>query len=116
MTPPTNDDIADLERRNESRRLSDRHWLMAGLGVLGIIASAGIAFGTSSATTQSALAHKLDREEYLRDKAAQNTEIAALQGKVDDVYQLLRDIKATGDSTAIRVREIACARQPVSCR
>lgn len=109
-------DIAELERRNESRRVSDRHWLMVVIGLLGIVASAAVAFGTSSATTQSALAHKLDREEYFRDKSAQDVEMSQLKGKVDDVYQLLRDIKATGDSTAVRVRELACARQPASCR
>ena len=114
--PAESADIAELERRNESRRLSDRHWLMTGLGVLGIIASAGVAFGTSSATTTSMVSHKVDREEWLQREGSQDARINANSDKIDGESGDIKKVLIALDSTNLRLRQIWCDGKPASCR
>ena len=116
MTPTANDDIEALERRNDSRRLSDRHWQMILMAALGLVASGAMGYGASVTQTQNALAQKVDKIEYIRDRAATEAEIASNRARIEGSDQKWDRLQASVDSANVRLREIVCYRQAASCR
>ena len=116
MTPRENDDIEALERRNNSRRLSDRHWQMILMAALGLVASGAMGYGASRQQTASALDQKVDKIEYIRDRANEEAAIAANRARIEGSDQKWDRLQASVDSANVRLREIVCYRQAASCR
>ena len=116
MTPLEHDDIEALERRNDSRRLSDRHWQMIVIAMLGLVASGAMGYGASKQQTSSALDQKVDKIEYIRDKAAEDAAIALNRSRIEGSDQKLDRLQSSLDSANVRLREIVCFRQPAACR
>ena len=116
MTRLENDDIEALERRNDSRRLSDRHWQMLVIAMLGLVASGAMGYGASKQQTSSALDQKVDKIEYVRDKAAEDAAIALNRSRIEGSDQKLDRLQASLDSANVRLREIVCFRQAAACR
>lgn len=70
---------------------------------------AAFSMGTAWATQQSALDGKLDASRFVADSANRVLRDSLLFGE-------LRAIRATGDKTAVRVRDIYCADKPAGCQ
>jgi hypothetical protein len=103
-------------RTGEVRRVADRYGLIVIISVLGFMGTVVTSYATSAAQTQAALRQKVEIQDYVRDNAARDARIAANMVEIKEIHEVLADIKATGDATSIRVRQLVCRGQSEVCR
>ena len=108
-----------IDQRMNERREEDRNrhrTILTLVGLVIIIGSALVSVTASWATSTSALSQKVDKIDQIKVDAGFDARLNVEEMRIDGTQTALQHLQMSVDSVNLRLTQVLCNRQPVSCR